>query len=209
MKPKAPKTKSSKRILYILFPFILPLCLILMGILLLVNEELFNNIFLAFGVLIALIGLVEVVVYASRRKFEVQTQYLVTGIILIVVGAVLIIVPFTVNKLIPVLIGVCILASGISGAANTLTFRKEESSVLAPMIFAMTNCLLGAFILIYVLFVNQNAGWNVIGVLMIISGVLRMINEVLARIFVPKSSHVVETTYTETAPEKEKVNKEE
>lgn len=200
MKPKSPKSKSSRRTLYVLLPFILPLCLIGMGILLLVNEGLFNKIFLSFGILIALIGLIEVVIYASRRKFEVQTQYLVTGIILMVIGAILIIVPFTVNTLIPVLIGICILASGISGAVNTMTFRKENSSVLIPMIFAITNCLLGVFILIYVLFVNQNAGWNIIGILMIISGVLRMVNEVLARISVPKSSAtVVETVCTDTA----------
>lgn len=200
MKPKSPKSKSSRRTLYVLLPFILPLCLIGMGILLLVNEGLFNKIFLSFGILIALIGLIKVVIYASRRKFEVQTQYLVTGIILMVIGAILIIVPFTVNTLIPVLIGICILASGISGAVNTMTFRKENSSVLIPMIFAITNCLLGVFILIYVLFVNQNAGWNIIGILMIISGVLRMVNEVLARISVPKSSAaVVETVCTDTA----------
>ncbi|WP_295217023.1 DUF308 domain-containing protein [Ruminococcus sp.] len=200
MKPKSPKSKSSRRTLYVLLPFILPLCLIGMGILLLVNEGLFNKIFLSFGILIALIGLIEVVIYASRRKFEVQTQYLVTGIILMVIGAILIIVPFTVNTLIPILIGICILASGISGAVNTMTFRKENSSVLIPMIFAITNCLLGVFILIYVLFVNQNAGWNIIGILMIISGVLRMVNEVLARISVPKSSAaVVETVCTDTA----------
>lgn len=200
MKSKSPKSKSSKRTLYILLPFVLPLCLIGMGILLLVNENLFNKIFLSFGILIALIGLIEVVIYASRRKFEVQTQYLVTGVVLMIIGAILIIVPFTVNTLIPVLIGICILASGISGAVNTMTFRKENSNILIPMIFAITNCLLGVFILIYVLFVNQNAGWNIIGILMIISGVLRMVNEVLARISVPKSSAtVVETVCADDA----------
>lgn len=206
MKSKTPKTNFTKRFLYVLLPFVLPLFLIGMGILLLVNEKLFNHIFLAFGILIALIGLIEVVIYASRRKFEIQTQYLVTGIIFMVIGAILIIVPFTVNTLIPVLIGICILASGISGAVNTMTFRKENSNVLIPMIFAVTNCLLGVFILIYVLFVNQNAGWNIIGILMIISGVLRMINEVLARISVPKTVIVTETVRTEATETADTVN---
>lgn len=157
------------------------------------NENLFDHIFLAFGALIALIGLVEIVIYASRRKYEVQMQFLVTGCILLVVGALLIIVPLTVNTLIPMLIGICILGCGISGIANTLAFRLENSSIIAPMIFAVTNCLLGVFILIYVLFVNQSTGWHVIGVLMIISGALRMINEVLARIHVPKMTSVKES----------------
>lgn len=196
------KTKSnlSKRILYILLPYVLPLCLIALGIVLLINEALLNQIFLAFGILVALIGLIEIVVYASRRKYEVQQKFLVTGIILLILGAILMIVPFTINTLIPVLIGVCILGSGISGIANTLSFRSENSSILIPILFALTNCLLGIFILIYVLFVNQNAGWNVIGIFMIISGALRIINEIAARTAAPKVSKVVEveTDYTDT-----------
>lgn len=183
---------KSKRILNVLLPFILPLCLIGMGILLLTNEKMFNNIFLAFGILVTLIGLVEIVVYASRRKYEVQTQYLITGTILLVVGAILIIIPITVNTLIPILIGICVLGTGISGAVNTMSFRKENASILIPMLFAVTNSLLGVFILIYVLFINKDSGWNVIGILMIISGVLRILNEMLARISVPKSAGVVE-----------------
>ncbi len=184
---------KSKRILNVLLPFVLPLCLIGMGILLLTNEKMFNNIFLAFGILVALIGLVEIVIYASRRKYEVQMQYLVTGTILLIVGAILIIIPITVNTLIPILIGICVLGTGISGAANTMSFRKENASILIPMLFAVTNSLLGIFILIYVLFINRESGWNVIGILMIISGILRILNEILARISVPKSVGVVES----------------
>lgn len=189
---KKEKSKKTKQILYILLPFVLPLCLIALGILLLTNEALFNRIFLAFGILIALAGLIEIVIYASRRKYEVQTQFLVTGSILLIVGAVLIIVPLAVNTLIPVMIGICVLGFGISGITNTMAFRQADSSVIVPMLFAVTNCLLGVFVLIYVLFVNSSAGWNVIGILMIISGVLRMINELLARIHVPKTATIKE-----------------
>ncbi len=189
---KKEKSKRSKQFLYILLPFILPLCLIGLGILLLSNEAMFNRIFLGFGILIALIGLIDVVIYASRRKYEVQTQFLITGCILLAVGAILITIPLTVNTLIPMLIGICVLGSGISGIVNTLSFRQENCSIVIPMMFAVTNCLLGIFILIYVLFVNKGAGWNVIGILMIISGVLRVVNEILARIHVPKMTTVKE-----------------
>ncbi|MCD8219336.1 MAG: DUF308 domain-containing protein [Ruminococcus sp.] len=83
---------------------------------------------------------------------------MVYGILLLVIGIALIIIPLTVNTLIPVLIGVCVLVSGLSGIANTLSFRQENTSVLIPILFAITNCLLGLFILIYVLFVNTSAG---------------------------------------------------
>lgn len=192
MKSKTKKSPFAKRILYVLLPFILPLCLIALGILLLVNDTLVTNVFIALGILIALIGLIEVVIYVSRRKYEVQPRYLVSGTILLIIGVALIIIPVTVNTLIPVLIGICVLASGISGIMNTMSFRQENSNILVPLLFAITNCLLGVFILIYVLLINKSSGWNIIGILMIISGVLRILNELLARIAVPNSTGVTE-----------------
>ena len=98
------RSKKSKQLVYVLLPFVLPLCLIAIGILLMVNETLIDKLFLGLGILGALIGLVEVVIYASRRKYEVQPQYLVNGIIWLVVGTALILIPFTINRFIPVLI---------------------------------------------------------------------------------------------------------
>lgn len=201
MSNKTPKTKFGKQMLYILLPFVLPLCLIILGIVLLANAKVVNGIFLALGILIALVGLVEVVIYASRKKFHPESRYLVTGIILMVIGALLIILPFTINNLIPIILGLSVLGSGISGITNTLAFRREDTNILASMLFAVTNCLLGVFILIYVLFISDQAGWNVIGILMIISGVLRLINEIIARVAPKHSGAVIETTYTETTTE--------
>ena len=90
------------------------------------------------------------------------------------------------------------LCNGISGIVNTMEFRKADTNIVASMLFAVTNCLLGIFILIYVIFINQNTGWNIIGILMIISGVLRMINEIIARLAPKYSGNVVETSFTET-----------
>ncbi len=197
MNSKAPKTKFGKQMLYILLPFVLPLCLIVLGIVLLSKPTVVNGIFLTLGILVAVIGLIETVIYASRRKFQPEARYLVTGIILLIVGALLIILPFTINNLIPIILGICVLGSGISGVVNTLSFRKEDTNILASMLFAVTNCLLGIFILIYVLHNSNEIGWKVIGILMIISGALRLINEVVARLAPKHSGSVVETTFTE------------
>lgn len=190
-KIKANFSKRSKQLFQVLLSFILPLCLIGLGILLITNEKLFNHIFLVFGILLALIGLVNVVIYASRRKYEVQMQFLISGIVLLAIGVLLIIIPLAVNTLIPVFIGLCVLASGASGIANTVHFRRENTSIVIPIMIAITNCLLGVFILVYVLFMNKGTGWNVIGILMIISGVLRILNEILARIPVAKLTTTV------------------
>ena len=74
MSTKTPKTKFGKQMLYILLPFVLPLCLIILGIVLLANAKVVNGIFLALGILIALVGLVEVVIYASRKKFHPESR---------------------------------------------------------------------------------------------------------------------------------------
>ena len=74
MSTKTPKTKFGKQMLYILLPFVLPLCLIILGIVLLANAKVVNGIFLALGILIALVGLVEVVIYASRKKFQPEER---------------------------------------------------------------------------------------------------------------------------------------
>ena len=93
------KTPFSKRMFYVIFPFVLPLCLIALGILLQVNEKLVNGIFTTLGILIAVIGLIEVVVYASRRQCQPPqpAKTLTTGIILLILGALLIILPFTIK----------------------------------------------------------------------------------------------------------------
>jgi len=117
------KAKLTKQLSYILMPFVLPLCLIVLGVLMLVNETLITRIFLCLGILTALAGLVEVVIYASRRKYEVQMRFLIRGIVLLVIRAILIIIPAAVNKLIPALIGIFILTAGISGISNTISFR--------------------------------------------------------------------------------------
>ncbi|MCD8219335.1 MAG: hypothetical protein LUC50_03010 [Ruminococcus sp.] len=49
IKPSSKKFSFARRMLYVLLPFVLPLCLIAMGILLLVNETLITNVFLGLG----------------------------------------------------------------------------------------------------------------------------------------------------------------
>lgn len=185
MKSKSSKSSSGHTI-YILLPFIVPICLIILGILMLADESLVNQVIMVVGILIAVLGFIEVVIFFSRSKYEVQPRFLINGIIYLVIGAVLIIAPLLVNTIIPVLMGICVLALGISGASNTLSLRKEDANITAPMVVAIIQCLLGIFILVYVLFINPSTGWDVIGVLLIISGVLRIFNEILARISVPK-----------------------
>ena len=59
------KSAASKRTFYILIPFVLPLCMIAMGILLMVNEDFFNKVFMILGSILAFVGLIKIILYAS------------------------------------------------------------------------------------------------------------------------------------------------
>lgn len=202
MGEKKKKDAASRRLVYVMLPFVLPLCLIAVGVLMIVNESFVTRLLLVCGIVVALVGLIEVVIYCARRKYEMQPQFLVSGVILLILGALLIIVPAAVNTWIPVLVALCVLVAGVSGVSNTLAFRQEDSTIAAPIVVALLTVALGIFILIYALFINPNAGWNVIGILMIISGALRIVNEVLARIRFPKQASVRETTASDMDQEK-------
>ena len=61
------KSAASKRTFYILIPFVLPLCMIAMGILLMVNENFFNKVFMILGSILAFVGLIKIILYAAQK----------------------------------------------------------------------------------------------------------------------------------------------
>lgn len=194
------KSAASKRTFYILIPFVLPLCMIAMGILLMVNENFFNRIFMILGSILAFVGLIKIILYAAQN-YHGLAKAAFSGIAFLMVGVLLIVLPFAVNTLIPVLIGLAILSSGISGVANTMAFRREGENLIVPLLFAITNCILGIFVLIYVLFINSYSGWNILGIFMIISGVLRIFNEIAARLCGKSNPNIHASATIETSAE--------
>lgn len=195
------KSAASKRTFYILIPFVLPLCMIAMGILLMVNEDFFNKVFMILGSILAFVGLIKIILYAAQKTTTASQKPLFSGIAFLMVGVLLIVLPFAVNTLIPVLIGLAILSSGISGVANTMAFRREGENLIVPLLFAITNCILGIFVLIYVLVINSYSGWNILGILMIISGVLRIFNEIAARLCGKSNPNIHASAPIETSAE--------
>ena len=82
-----------------------------------------------------------------------------------------------------------------------MAFRREGENLIVPLLFAITNCILGIFVLIYVLFINSYSGWNILGIFMIISGVLRIFNEIAARLCGKSNPNIHVSATIETSAE--------
>jgi len=63
------KSSSNKKLLGIM-QFIMPLLLIALGILLIRRRDALNNVFMAIGIFIALIGLIYTVIYLATKQYE-------------------------------------------------------------------------------------------------------------------------------------------
>ena len=94
------KTKKSSFFNWLL-PFIGPVLLIAIGILLLVNSDLLNKICIVCGSILALLGFTEIVIYSATVKYEKRPRILGTGIILLVLAAIFILIPITFDLLKP------------------------------------------------------------------------------------------------------------
>ena len=74
------KSAASKRTFYILIPFVLPLCMIAMGILLMVNENFFNKVFMILGSILAFVGLIKIILYAAQKTAATSQKPLFCGL---------------------------------------------------------------------------------------------------------------------------------
>lgn len=172
------KPSSNKKILGIL-QFIMPLLLIALGILLIRRRDALNNVFMAIGIFIALVGLIYTVIYFATKQYEKRTSYLVSGIGMLLIGGIIIIIPFLADTFIPFCIGLFILISGISGLIDALQLKKISTSWQIPLCFSILITLMGIAVLICTFYLS-GVVWIVIGVMLIISGLMRFINAIIS-----------------------------
>ena len=112
---KTKKKKTDNKKMMQALQFIMPLLLIGLGVLLIRRRDALNQVFMAIGIVIALIGLIYTVVYYATKQYEKKPPYLASGIGLLVIGGIIIIIPFLADTFIPFCIALFILNSAISG----------------------------------------------------------------------------------------------
>ena len=89
---KTKKKTDNKKMMQAL-QFIMPLLLIGLGVLLIRRRDALNQVFMAIGIVIALIGLIYTVVYYATKQYEKKPPYLASGIGLLIIGGIIIIIP--------------------------------------------------------------------------------------------------------------------
>ena len=169
------KTKKSSFFNWLL-PFIGPVLLIAIGILLLVNSDLLNKICIVCGSILALLGFTEIVIYSATVKYEKRPRILGTGVILLVLAAIFILIPITFDLLIPFFIGAFVLLSGIGGFVETVRITQRDTRWILAFLFDLAIIVLGAVILFYIW---SGIIYQLIGILLIISGSLNVIEQIL------------------------------
>ncbi len=173
------KKQSSQKKLLSIMQFVMPLLLIALGILLIRRRDALNTVFMTIGIFIALIGLIYTVIYYATKQYEKKPSYLASGIGMLLIGGIIIIIPFLADTFIPFCIGLFILVSGISGLTDALQLKKFSADWQIPLCFSVLITLMGIAILICTFYLS-GVVWIVIGVMLIISGVMRLINAVIS-----------------------------
>ena len=161
------KSSSNKKLLGIM-QYIMPLLQIALGILLIRRRDALNNVFMAIGIFIALVGLIYTVIYLATKQYEKKPSYLASGIGMLLIGGIVIIIPFLADTFIPFCIGLFILISGVSGLIDALQLKKISTSWQIPLCFSILITLMGIAVLICTFYLS-GVVWIVIGVMLILS----------------------------------------
>ena len=172
---KTKKKTDNKKMMQAL-QFIMPLLLIGLGILLIRRRDALNQVFMVIGIVIALIGLIYTVVYYATKK---KPPYLASGIGLLVIGGIIIIIPFLADTFIPFCIGLFILISGITGLMDAFQLKKFSSDWQIPLAFSVLITLMGVAVLICTFYLS-GVVWIIIGIMLIVSGLMRFINAIIS-----------------------------
>ena len=159
--------------------FVMPLLLIALGILLIRRRDALNTVFMTIGVFIALIGLIYTVIYYATKQYEKKPPYLASGIGLLLIGGIIIVIPLLADTFIPFCIGLFILVSGVSGLIDALQLKKFSTDWQIPLSFSVLITLMGVAVLICTFYLS-GVVWIVIGVMLIISGLMRLVNAVIS-----------------------------
>ncbi len=171
------KVKSKKGSLSRLLNLLMPIFFIVLGILMIANPSLMQTIFLIICILILEGCLIELVIYFAVRPYEKKPRHLRSGIALGVIGTALILIYYFMKSLIPFCIGIILCISGVGGMIKTFRRKDAHYPWQASTAINALIVLMGIVVLIFTFFTSWI--WILAGILMIISGLLRLINSFL------------------------------
>lgn len=119
------------------------------GILFTNAEKVVSTAALIFGIILATIGILEIVIYILKRKKEVNNPVdLGRGLALIGISCIFIFASNVVEQIIRFIIGAWILFSGISRLINVLSFSNKNTKFVPLLIVAILLICIGIYTIV-------------------------------------------------------------
>lgn len=153
---------------------------VLIGLILLVmSDASMLTVSYVFSVLLILTGLILVMYYIGREASpEIESYDLVAGIVSAAAGIYLMIHAGTLYPLLPAVMGLLVLLSGIITFQNALDMRRVKQVFWAPVFLVSLISIALGFVILYFPFEKSGNYLRVIGVSMFISGGIDIITAV-------------------------------
>lgn len=160
----------------------LPIILMLLfeitvGIMLLINPESFTNmIIILFGVVLLLIGIVDLIkFFAARKKGKTNILTIIASVISLILGIICAFFsPFVMSlfAVIAIVYGVILIVSGVFKAQNYLQSRKEEHKLsIVTIISAVLSIILGIIVAVNP-FGTTIIMWRFTGIVLLVESVV-------------------------------------
>lgn len=162
--------------------------LLLLGLLLFFksSETLIGISYLVGGVLIAL-GVIAIINFLKNSTRDIFVQLnIVYGIVSIVAGLFLVMVPEFIGSVIPIVVGIAVIISSSFKVQQALVLKNLDSKYFLPTLIMAILCLSCGIIILFNPFTSAVVVTQVIGLFMIIYAILDIINSFILR----KSSNI-------------------
>ena len=169
---------------------------IALGIFLAAKPDILAKICVVAGIVVAVAGVFLIAAYfLGKRENGSQMVY---GILLLLGGVLLSIIPSALDFLVPMLFGFWVLFSGITGAYRNIRLRQVHHFWWIGLLICLAIAGLGIFLMTRTFhFVETTT--KLIGIALIIHGVLRLVPAIMARHYYadPPQGDVIDVTTVE------------
>ena len=127
--------------------FVIPVVYIILGLVMVIFPQTTMKTFcLSLGAIAAVLGIVSLISYFSRDAVDFLYRYdFVNGVLLILLGLLFIVKMELITELIPVMLGVMVLANGIMKLQHTIDLKRIGfNGWLYVLVFSLLSLLVGA-----------------------------------------------------------------
>lgn len=169
------------------------LATLVIGIVFTAKPNILSTVCLWAGIALCAAGAVGVLLYFIKKR--TITAFLGYGVLALVLGMFLIIVPSLLKFLIPVLFGAWILLSSGSGLYRNFSLRREHRLWWVGFLLCAVGACLGLYVMTRPVQIIESTV-RMIGIVMIVFAVLRVVSCFMARHYYanPPSGEVIDVT---------------